>query len=318
MKKRLLGQTGIEVSEISFGGVEIGTPYGIGVNTQAQMPSEAEAIKLLLEALDNGINFFDTARLYGQSEDIMGKAFKNRRDNVIICTKCTHLHSDNKRLPTTEKLRKIIDNSLRESLSALQTDHVDVYMVHDANLEILDNQEIAEVFSEYKRKGLARVVGVSTYAVEETRKAIEDGIWDVIQLPFNLMAQQQGRLFPLAQQHGVGIVVRSVLFKGILTDKGRNLYPELKAVEQHRNLYNELLSEDVPTLSDLATKFVLSHNEVSSVLVGIDRMKYLQKALAVANGNYLDENTMSRARELAYPEPDFLDLSKWDRMGWLT
>ncbi len=119
MKKRLLGQTGIEVSEISFGGVEIGTPYGIGVNTQAQMPSEAEAIKLLLEALDNGINFFDTARLYGQSEDIMGKAFKNRRDNVIICTKCTHLRSDNKRLPTTERLRKIIDNSLRESLSAL-------------------------------------------------------------------------------------------------------------------------------------------------------------------------------------------------------
>jgi len=228
------------------------------------------------------------------------------------------LRSDNKRLPTTEKLRKIIDNSLRESLSALQTDHIDVYMVHDADLEILDNQEIAEVFSEYKRKGLVRVVGVSTYAVEETRKAIESRMWDVIQLPFNLMDQRQGQLFPLAQQHGIGIVVRSVLFKGILTDKGHNLHLELKAVEQHRNLYNELLSEDVPTLSDLATKFVLSHNEVSSVLVGIDRTEYLHKALEAADGKYLDEKNFARARELGYPEPDFLDLPKWDRMGWLT
>ena len=317
MKKRPLGQTGIEVSEISFGGVEIGIPYGIGVNTQAQMPSEAEAIKLLLGVLDNGINFFDTARLYSRSEDVMGKAFKDRRDSVIICTKCAHLRNNNKQLPTAKELRNIIDNSLRESLSTLRTDYIDVYMVHDADLEILDNREIAEVFFEYKRKGLARAIGVSVYAVEETAKAIESGMWDVIQLNYNLMDQRQGRLFPLAQQHGVGIVVRSVLLKGILTDRGRNLHPELKAVEQHRNLYNELLSKGVPTLSDLATKFVLSHNMVSSVLIGIDRMEYLQNVLAVANGSYLDERVMSRAKELEYPEPGFLDLPHWDKMNWL-
>ena len=68
----------------------------------------------------------------------------------------------------------------------------------------------------------------------------------------------------------------------------------------------------------MATKFVLSQKEVSSVLVGIDKEEYLNKALAVADGNYLDEETLNRAEGLYYPEPVFLDLPKWDRMGWLT
>jgi len=317
VNKRALGRTGIEVSEVSFGGVEIGIPYGIGVESRADMLDQAEAVKLLHAALDSGINFFDTARLYGQSEEIMGKAFKDRRDSVVICTKCKHLRTDTKQLPAIGSLRKIVDNSLKESLSALQTEYVDVYMIHDPNPEVIENQEIAEVFSEYRKKGLTRSIGVSTYTVEETRRAIESGIWDVIQLPFNLMDQRQGRLFPLARQRGVGVVVRSTLLKGVLTDKGRNLHPELKEVQQHRDLYNELLSDDVPRLSDLATKFVLSHNEVSSVLIGIDRMEYLQDALAVANGRYLDQKTLARAKELRYPDPEFLDLRRWDKMGWL-
>jgi len=281
------------------------------------MLDQAEAIKLLRAAVDGGINFFDTARFYGQSEDIMGKAFNDIRDKVVICTKCKYLKGDNNLRPANKSLRKVIDNSLKESLLALQADYIDVYMIHNATLEILDNQEIAEIFLGYKSKGVARAIGVSTYAVEETRKAIKCGTWDVIQLPFNLMDQRQGELFSSASQRGVGVVVRSVLLKGVLTDKGRNLHPALYAVQQHRQLYNELLSEDVPRLSDLATKFVLSHNEVSSVLVGIDRMKYLQDALAVANGRYLNKKTLTRAREFSYPEPAFLDLRRWDKMGWL-
>lgn len=317
MNKRLLGRTGISVSEISFGGVSIGIPYGIGVSSEADMLSESETIKLLHSALDNGINFFDTARMYGRSEELMGKAFKDRRNEVVICTKCTHLGDKQGQLPTAAELRKIIDNSLKQSLSALRTDYVDVFMIHNAAIEIIENQGIVDIFSEYKEKGLVKAIGVSTYSLEETKKAIESGVWEVIQLAYNLMEQRQAELFSLAQQHGVGIMVRSALFKGILTDKGRNLHPELRAVEEYRQLFNELLSGKAPTLSDLATKFVLSHPEVSSVLVGIDRMEYLQQALAVADGNYLDPKTMSRASELAYPDPDFLDLRKWDQKGWL-
>lgn len=318
MNKRLLGKTGIEVSEISFGGVEIGIPYGVGVNNQIQMPDEVRAIELLQESLDNGINFFDTARLYGRSEEFIGKAFKGKRKSVVISTKCTHLRTDNnKQLPGGKELRRIIDNSLRESLSALETDYIDVYMLHNADLEILERQEIGETFCRYRAEGFARAIGVSTYTIEETRKAIEVGTWDVIQLPFNLMDQRQGRFFDLGRQRGTGIVIRSVLLRGILTDKGRNLHPELRSVEQHRTLYCELLGVGFSSLPDLGIKFALSFPEVSSVLVGIDQKEYLRKAIAAANGTYLDKKTLSKAIALAYPDPDFLDLPAWRRMGWI-
>ena len=318
MQKRVLGRTGIEVSEISFGTVSLGLPYGIGIYGKEDMISEKDAVKLLLLALDKGINFFDTARAYGCSEERLGKAFKDRREDVVIATKCAHLYDNNNQLPPDRELKRIINNSLNESLSALQTYYIDIYMIHNADLNVLSNQAIIKTFSEYKQKGMARAIGVSTYSVAETKKAIESGIWDVIQLAYNLMDQSQGEFFSLAEQNGVGIVVRSVLFKGILTDRGRNLHPELKAVENHREVYNELLSKEIPSLSDLATKFVLSHKAVSSVLVGIDKSQYLESALAVADGNYLNEKVLNRAKQLAYSAPEFLDLHKWDRKGWLT
>ena len=317
MNQRPIGNTGIRVSEIAFGGVEIGLPYGIGVKTKNDMLSEPEAIRLLHSAIDSGVNFFDTARMYGASEAIMGRAFQDRRNRVIICTKCRHFRDSDGRLPDSDTLKKSIETSLAESLAALHTDFIDVYMLHQADDEILGRDEIAETFLKLKKQGVIRATGVSTYAVGETKKAIDSGVWDVVQLPFNLMDQSQESQFPAAARHGVGIVVRSVLFKGILSEKGRNLHPALKDVEAHLKVYEELMRESTPDLPTLAMKFALSFEQVSSVLVGIDRMAYLQKALAAADGNYLDKKTLTRARELRYPDPEFLDLPKWDRKGWL-
>ena len=317
MRKRILGRSGIEVSEVSFGTVALGIPYGIGINGKSDMLSEPDAVNLLQAALDKGINFFDTAEDYGCSEERIGKAFKNRRSDAVICTKSMQLYDNNSMFPE-DKLKTLIDESLNKSLSSLGTDYIDIFMVHNANLATLENHIVTDTFSECKKQGKARALGVSVYSVEETRAAIESGVWDVIQLPYNLMDQRQGKLFALAKQKGVGIVVRSVLFKGILTDRGINLHPELKKVEEHRNLYNQLLNDKIPTMSDLATKFVLSQKEVSSVLVGIDKLEYLDKALAVADGNYLDEKTLEIAGSLAYPNPEFLDLGKWVNKGWLT
>jgi aryl-alcohol dehydrogenase-like predicted oxidoreductase len=318
MNQRLLGQTGMRVSEMAFGGVEIGMPYGIGIKNKADMISESEAIYLLHEAIGSGINFFDTARLYGASEAIMGRAFQDRRDQVVICTKCKHFRDNEGHLPPAEKIIGIIKNSLRGSLKELKTDYIDVYMLHQSDVEILENEMVAKIFVNLKNKGTIRATGVSTYALEETRKAINSGVWDVIQLPFNLMDQSQEALISLAAEKGIGIIVRSVLLKGILTEKGKNLHPALKDVEMHLKHYDELLNESAPDLATLAIKFALSFKDVSTVLVGIDRMDYLYKSLAAADAVYLDEKALSRARQLAYPHPEFLNLTRWDNMGWLT
>ena len=317
MKKRDLGKTGIEVSEIAFGSVEIGMPYGIGIENREDMLSEEGAIELLNKALDRGINFFDTARMYGNSEQIIGKAFKNRRNEIVLCTKCRHLKDHNGELPKGAEIDKIIINSFNESLDALKTDFIDVLMLHQVDNEILENREIADTFLKLKREGRIKATGISTYTIEETKKAIDLGIWDVIQLPFNLMDQRQASLFEQARQKGVGIVVRSILLKGLLSDRGKNLHPALKDVEKHIEKFDVFLDRISLSLPELAIKFGLSYPEVSAVLVGLDKMAYLKQTLKAANGIYLNEEELERVIDLSYPDPSFLNLPFWDKMNWL-
>lgn len=316
MKRRELGRTGLTVSEIAFGGVEIGMPYGIGVSSEADMLSRGDAVRLLHEAIDKGINFFDTARLYGQSESIMGEAFHDRRDRVVICTKCKHFKGPDGKIPAFDALKKIIETSLQESLQFLQTDYVDVFMLHQADLAILDSDEVSAIFNGLKAGGKIRATGASTYTAAETKRAIDRG-WDVIQLAFNLMDQRQAVHFDEAREKGAGLVIRSVLLKGLLSDKGRALHPALQQIERHIGKYNQLLTPGIPALSMLATKFALSFDQVSSVLVGIDRAEYLDKALLSVRGDFLNEKEMAMARDLAYPDPAFIDLPGWDKQGWL-
>jgi len=235
---------------------------------------------------------------------------------VIIATKCTTFKNADEQIPPYQILKKIIESSLEESLKFLKTDYVDVFMLHRSDLEILANDNVKKILDQLKHSGKVRSIGASTYTAAETRSAIEKG-WDVIQLAFNLMDQQQAANFDYAEEQGTGIVVRSVLMKGLLSDKGRDLHPELQAVEQHIGKYRQLLTDEITEISTLATKFALSFNQVSSVLVGIDRSEYLDKALQSVNGNFLNETDLLKAKELAYPDTSFLDLPKWDRMGWL-
>lgn len=308
MKKRPLGQTGMDVSEVAFGGVGIGMPYA----GQA-MPDRGESIKLLHAALDSGINYFDTARLYGISEELMGEAFRHRREEVILNTKCIHFLDSSGRIPDDLDVKKTILDSFDKSLKVLRTDYIDVFMLHQSSPDIFRNEEVARVFSDLKQSGKVKAIGASTYTLQESKMAIEKSIWDVLQVPFNLMDQQQAALFPLAYQNGVGLIIRSVLFRGYLTDRTLDLPGELDAVEQHLRRIN-ILTED-PAMQ--AMKFVLSYPEVSSVLIGMDQMNHLTKALEVADGKYYDSEFRAQLEALAFPDPAFLNFSQWVKNGWL-
>lgn len=317
MHRRALGNTGLQVSEIAFGGVEIGVPYGIGVKSEADMLGEEEAIVLLLNALDRGINFFDTARLYGESERIMGRAFAGRRSEVVLATKCRHFKQADGSIPPSALLERIVRQSLQDSLAMLQTDYVDLFMLHYADLDILGNEDILRIFQLLKEEGQVRAIGISVYKTEETQQAIAMGGWDAIQLPFNLMDQGQGRYFSQAAAKGIGIIVRSVLMRGLLSDRASALHPALHDVALHIRKYRDLLSDDFQDLPQLATKFALSHKEVSAVLVGIDKQRYLDEALRTVEGDYMNEALLQQAQSMAYPQQEFLNLAEWDKNGWL-
>ncbi|MBN1436239.1 MAG: aldo/keto reductase [Sedimentisphaerales bacterium] len=318
MQYNPLGKTGIDVSIISFGTVALGLPYGLTSNSAENMLPADQAVKLLRDALDHGINFFDTAPAYGTSEELLGDAFADRRDRVVISTKCPHtlFDQDNKLLPT-DQLENIIRQSVQNSLKALKTDYIDVFLAHRATDEILASDDFLRIFAQLKNDGLVRAIGISTYGPKHTEQAISCGHWDVVQLAFNLMDQTNAPALKLAQQRQVGVMVRSVLFKGILTDKGAQLSPPLKAVQDWREKYLDLLCDQAPTLAQLATKFVMGQPGVSSTLIGLDRPEYLDQALALMETGMLDEETIKAANKLPYPDPDFLDLPAWDRKGWL-
>lgn len=316
MLRRELGNTGISVSEIAFGGVEIGLPYGIGVKHKSDMLSDKDAIRLLHLAIDKGFNFFDTARMYGESERIMGNAFKHRRDEVVLSSKCRHFRTPDGILPSDDMIRNLIRQSVEESLRTLQTDYLDLYMLHQADMEILDRGVVAKQMQRLREEGKVKAIGVSTYRVEESQKAIDQGIWNTIQLPFNLLDQRQEIVFEHAKTKGIGIVIRSVLLKGLLSSRGVGLHPALHAVEDHIRKYHSLLDTH-ESLPETAIRFALSYPQISSVLIGIDKESYLEAAVKAANGRYMNRETLEAAKSLRYPDPEFLDLPYWDKMGWL-
>lgn len=316
MKMRLLGNTGITVSELAFGGVEIGMPYGPGVRSEMDMLQEKEALSLLRTALDAGVTFYDTARMYGRSEYLMGKAFRNRRQDVQFCSKCRHLRDASGKLPASAALESRIRSSVAESLSALGTDYLDVLLLHLADEEILAHETICRVFQDLHKEGLARAIGASTYSPAESEKAIRSGVWQVVQLPYNLLDQRQDAVFGLASEKGVGLVVRSVLLRGLLTERGKDLQAPLAAIETYIRGYATLAEANGISLPEYAMRFVLARPEVSSVLLGIDRQEYLKQALQCLGKEPLSTSLI--AGGIPFPDPEFVDIPHWDRMGWLT
>lgn len=317
MRYKQLGRSGVQVSEIAFGGVEIGMAYGLSMKEAHAPMHEEDAVRLLHKALDKGINFYDTARLYGRSEEIMGKAFEGIRDEVVLASKCRHFRLSDGTLPSSKVLKELVKKSIQESLKALRTDYIDIFMLHYADLEILEIGELYEVFEELMQAGIIRVPGISVYEPEETALALTKGFWKVIQLPFNLMDQRQSAYFEKAEEQGVGLVVRSVLMRGLLTDRSFRLHPALKEVQDHIHLFKALLTNERNNLPALAMQFVSSHQAVSSVLIGIDKQVYLDEALAYFKGEYLSRSELEMAKELYYPNQAFLNLAQWDKNGWL-
>ncbi len=316
MRQRPLGNTGLHVSEISFGCVELGIPYGIGVKSQADMLPEAEAVRLLQAALAAGLNFFDTAPAYGTSERLLGLAFADRREQAVICTKAPHRATDAELLDQPDNLRRVLRESLEASLRELRSDYVDVYLLHQATEKALRSPALVGILRDFRRQGLIRAFGASTYPGGTTGTALACGTWDVLQIAIHVMDRREEPYLAAAAAQGVGMIARSVLFKGILSDRGRSLHPALAPVAAHRQRLLEALPEETG-LALAATQYILGLPGIASVLLGIDRFAYLEQALAAAGAPPLPASVRQAWDALPYPDPEFLNLPAWDRNGWL-
>jgi aryl-alcohol dehydrogenase-like predicted oxidoreductase len=280
---RQLGRTGISVSEVGLGGWQLANPLW-------DSHSDAEARKVVERALEDGCDFFDTAPGYsdGRSEESLGQMLKPVRSRVTICTKFGH-GADGTNFDAA-----VIRPSLEASLRRLQTDYVDVLLLHNPPPELLDGARAPqyEELERLKTEGKLRVYGVSLDHGHELDTVVKTTRCGVVEVLFNVFHQEPLAACRRAAAAGIGVIVKVPLDSGWLSGKHRHdsrfvgvrerWKPEIIA---RRAALVEQFAALVPpgtSLAHAAIQYVLAQSEVSTVIPGAKTAEQARDNLAAA------------------------------------
>lgn len=322
MKYRELGKTGIEVSEIGFGTWGIGGTTIDGANSYGAT-DDAVSKKALLRALELGITFFDTSNIYGygHAEELLGDAFHDRRDKVVIASKVGFMkHGGPWNLEPA-----YVRGELEKTLARLKTDYLDLYQIHSAPLTVVEEHpEYVETFRELKREGKIRAFGYSVKSPDEGLRAVGEFGFEALQVNFNMIDQRaiENGLLKLAEDRSVGIIARTPFCFGFLTDTITNLnFPK----DDHRSVWPRAQLElwaRAPKLfaslreargwsaAELALKFCLSFPAISTVIPGILTPKEAEENAAASDTGLLSEEEIRKAEEIYHANVFFDKLLK--------
>ncbi|MCM2531274.1 aldo/keto reductase [Neobacillus pocheonensis] len=313
MNYRSIGNTDLKVSEISFGTWAIGGSWG--------KTDDQESLRALDRAIGSGVNFFDTADVYGDghAEQLLAKATKGKEDEIHIATKfCRAGDIYNPETYSEKTVRAFCENSLKR----LERDRIDLYQIHCPPLEIIQDGRVFEVLDKLQREGKIRYYGVSVETVEEGLVAMQNPNVRALQVIFNLFRQKPlYELFPTAKEKGVGILARVPLASGLLTGKfNKNTSFESS---DHRNFNRDgqqfnvgetfaglefnkgvELSEQLKWIADgrgnmtrAALKWILESDAISCVIPGFKNVKQVEDNMAALDIVSYNEEEISRLQE---------------------
>ena len=286
MEYRKFGQTGVDISAIGFGCWEIGGGYG--------SIEETDFIKAINRALEIGINSFDTAEAYGfgASEKSLAKALGSRRKEAVITTKFGVGYPDTPNY--RDSTRKRVMESIEKSLKALNTDYVDVYLIHwpDRNVPF---EEPMRALDDLVKQGKVRAVGLSNFKLNEIEACMKTRRVDVVQYCWNMFDRRmQKEIFPYCRENGIGVMAYGSLAYGMLTGTlseektfEKNDWRSKRGQLGNINLFQHLFGPDHflknlraveelkgvakrynKTLPQLALNWTLSNPVISTALVG--------------------------------------------------
>ncbi|WP_404287473.1 aldo/keto reductase [Glutamicibacter arilaitensis] len=313
MEYREFGRTGWKVSSLMMGTMQFGGDWGD--------QDDRDSINTMHAALDSGINFFDTADMYGfgKAESIVGRAVKNRRDDVYIATKFGYQWEQfgaacggEPRIYSGQFVRDAIEGSLRR----LDTDYIDLYQAHNCPPEMLASEEWWDEMGKLTQEGKIRSVGVTVgpgdYGVPDAIEAAGHAECGSVMIAYHLLSQLPSRVaFPHLRENGVGIISRGPLATGLLTgayDKN-TVFPEndtrrwwhrddfLRRLEQ-AGAFEFLVEDPVKTRAEAALRFVLSNKDISTVLVGMQTPEQVNENVRVAEMGSYDVTQLQQIAEL--------------------
>jgi hypothetical protein len=296
MERKSLGNTGLMVSPVGFGGAPLGLQGYLGREDKSSAAFEEEACRALRTALEKGINFFDTAPGYGdgRSEEIMGKALAPCREEIVLATKYHQWHGGSD---------AEAEATLTQSLTRLRTDHVDLLQLHggffpDDVADRLLGSPVLDWAQREKECGRTRFLGITAETTSGgLERLLQSGRFDTLQISYNFVSQEHcdykwgpKGIVPMARDLGMGILTMRTATSGFLQRALKQAFPQLSAEE----------------ITAFAIRFVLSTPEVDCALVG---MKTVEEVLANVG---LVEDRSNRLDIPSFHDRYGFDLSEFD------
>jgi len=282
MKYNPLGKSKIKVSEIAFGCMSLGNDHH-------------ENKELLHQAVDQGINFFDTADLYGKGENeiTVGKAFAGMREKVIIATKGgNQLRAEGSGWDWNPSKKYILE-AVEKSLARLQTDYIDLYQLHGGTIDDPINETI-EAFELLKQQGKIRAYGISSIRPNVISEYVNHSSIDSVMMQYSLLDRRpEESCFDLLHENKISVLVRGSLAQGLLINKPAASYLSYAKEEVDKSV-NFIHSLTNRSPQEIAIQFVLASEAVTSAVIGLRTRQQLGDVLKAA------ENPPLQKEELAY------------------
>lgn len=323
MKYRTLGKSGIKVSEIGFGA------WTIALDWWGKKIEDDEAKRMLKKAYDLGINLFETGDMYGKgkSEKLIGEVFRGMRDDIVISTKYGYEFEGAAQIGHSELPQRFdplfTEHALRNSLARLQTDHIDVYGLHNPKMYHIQDDIIFNTLDKKINEGIIDTcqiaLGPAIGWTKEGLAAMERKNVSAVQTVYNILEQTPGNeLIDAALEKDVGILVRVPDASGILTGKvkadtkidekdhrsvrrGEWIKAALDKVEQLR----PIAERNNLNITELAIKFILSKQAVSSVFPTVISIDEIEQFAAMSDGKYISPDDMSEIAKIYSSWPSY-------------
>lgn len=291
LPKRTLGRTGVEVTTLGFGAMELR-----GGNRGPAL-SDEDAGKLLNLVLDSGINFIDTSIDYGLSEERIGKYISHRRDEYFLASKCgcvvdgqqgEHIH-------TAKNIREGVENSLRR----LQTDRLDLVQFHRSlTMAEFQAEGALQELLKLRDEGKVRFVGVSG-TLPNLPEQIESGVFDAFQIPYSALQREHESVIQMAADRGMGTIIRGGVARGAPTDWENRSYYMIDSDTMKQRWDNadiDSLLDGMPRV-EFMLRFTLSHPGLSTTIVGTSNPDHLKTNVENAMKGQLPESMMVEAKK---------------------
>ena len=289
LPKRVLGRTGVEVTTLGYGAMELR-----GGARGGREVSDADAGRMLNAVLDSGITFIDTSIDYGVSEELIGEHLSGRRDEYFLASKCgcfvvgDPTQSAGGRSPHIFTRENVVAG-VEQSLRRLQTDHLDLVQLHASpSKQVLEENGTIEVLKELQEQGKVRFLGISG-TIPNLADHIAMGVFDVFQIPYSCVQREHENLIAQAAEAGAGIIIRGGAAKGAPSEsqRARERNPELLSTWDKAGL-DDLLEGATPM--EFVLRFTATHPAMTTNIVGTVSPDHLAgNVAAVAMGPLPDD-----------------------------